>query len=552
MNLQPKTPEELLETCLAWPPSRFVGLTKEYLAEQVKEQGVERVQEWLHDYFYKKLRPSYVDPYRHCVIPEHWKDAAALLDVNDRLLVSGGNRSGKSYFSAHYAMQMMMEREGSRVAMFSMTAASSIRDQQPSVFAHIPLEFKGIKKTKTTNINYSQKNGFTDGTFILPNGSQCWFLNYAQQPDILEGFEGDMVVFDELVPWHWVETAEYRLITRRGSRGTGKLLITATPITGWTPVVNDFVAGCKVAEVREASLLQKSPPPVGCKPGHMPYKAKCVKENSAVIWFHSEMNPFQSPEEMERSLAGENTVTVRLRAYGWCEKATGNWFPKFGPDHIVNPEDVPLEGTNYMCTDPAGSRNWSALWMRCTPDGKMYVYREWPDKEMYGEWAIPGDKVEGQMGPAQKPEGRGINEYKELFLELEDGEKIEERFIDPRAGGSAQATKEGGVTLIDMLADEPNEMWFTPAPGLNVDQGVQQINEQMSYNTEEPVTMINEPKLYVSRDCGNLIDCLQNVSSAGADKNKFKDPVDVLRYLITSDLAHVDEKTYAAVGGGAY
>ena len=466
--------------------------------------------------------------------------------------MSGGNRSGKTQFAAHYVMQLLMSKPDSRVACFSMTAASSIRDQQPAVFGHIPLEFKGIKKTKTTNINYSQKNGFTDGTFILPNGSQCWFLNYAQQPDIMEGFEGDMIWFDELVPWHWVETGEYRLITRRGSRKTGKLLITATPITGWTPVVNDFVAGAKVTEQKAASLLHLSPPPVGCKPGHMPYQAKCVKENSAVIWFHSEMNPFQSPEEMKRSLAGENTVTVRLRAYGWCEKATGNWFPKFGPDHIVDPEDVPLEGTNYMCTDPAGSRNWSALWMRCTPDGKMFVYREWPDKDTYGEWAIPGDKVEGQMGPAQKPEGRGINEYKELFLELEDGEKIEERFIDPRAGGSAQATKEGGVTLIDMLADEPNEMWFTPAPGLNVDQGVQQINEVMSYNADEPVTMINEPKLYVSRDCGNLIDCLQNVSSAGADKNKFKDPIDVLRYLITSDLAHVDEKTYAAVGGGTY
>lgn len=550
--MQPKTPEELLETCLAWPPSRFVGLTKEYLAEQVEEQGVERVQEWLHDYFYKKLRPSYIDPYRHCVIPDHWKDAGELLAGNDRMLVSGGNRSGKTQFAAHYVMQLLMGKPDSRVACFSMTAASSIRDQQPAVFGHIPLEFKGIKKTKTTNINYSQKNGFTDGTFILPNGSQCWFLNYAQQPDIMEGFEGDMIWFDELVPYHWVETGEYRLITRRGSRKTGKLLITATPITGWTPVVNDFVAGAKVTDQKAASLLHNSPPPVGCKPGHMPYQAKCVKENSAVIWFHSEMNPFQSPEEMKRSLAGENTVTVRLRAYGWCEKATGNWFPKFGPDHIVDPEDVPLEGTNYMCTDPAGSRNWSALWMRCTPDGKMFVYREWPDKDTYGEWAIPGDKVEGQMGPAQKPEGRGINEYKELFLELEDGEKIEERFIDPRAGGSAQATKEGGVTLIDMLADEPNEMWFTPAPGLNVDQGVQQINEVMSYNADEPVTMINEPKLYVSRDCGNLIDCLQNVSSAGADKNKFKDPIDVLRYLITSDLAHVDEKTYAAVGGGTY
>jgi len=552
MNLEPQTPEELLDTCLSWPPSRYLGLTREWLASQVAEKGQERVTDWLHDYFYKKLRPSFLDPYRHCVVPEHWKDARRLLEENDRLLISGGNRSGKSYFSAHYVVNLMMEKPGSRIAMFSMTAASSVRDQQPSVFMHLPLEYKHIKKTKTTNINYSQKNGFTDGTFILPNGSQCWFLNYAQQPDILEGFEGDAVVFDELVPWHWVETAEYRLVTRRGSRGTGKMLITATPITGWTPVVNDFVQGAKVLETKPASLLANSPPPVGVKHGRMPYVAECVKENSKVIWFHTEMNPWQSPEEMKRSLAGESTVAIRLRAYGWCEKATGNWFPKFGPDHIVNAEDVPAGGTNYMCTDPAGSRNWSALWMKVMPDGKMYVYREWPDMDTFGEWAIAGDKVEGTMGPAQKPEGRGINEYKETFLELEGDEKIEERFIDPRAGGSAQATKEGGVTLIEMLADEPNEMWFTPAPGLNVDQGVQQINEMLAYNPEEPVTMINEPKLYVSRECGNLIDCLQNVSSAGADKNKWKDFIDVLRYLITSDLSYVDAKTFAATGGGTY
>lgn len=552
MNLEPKTPEELLETCLLWPPSRHLGITREFLADQVAENGQEHVSAWLYDYFYKRLRPSYLDPYRHTVIPDHWKDAARLLADNDRLLISGGNRSGKTAFSAWWLMQLLMERPNSRVACFSMTAASSIRDQQPAMFHMLPIEFKHIKKTKTTNINYSQKNGFTDGTFILPSGSQVFFLNYAQQPDILEGLEADAVWFDELVPYHWVETAEYRLITRRGSRGTGKMLISATPVTGWTPVVNDFVAGAKITQQKEASLLQTSPPPSGCRPGHMPYIGECVKESSGVIWFHSEMNPFQSPEEMKRSLSGENTVTIRLRAYGWCEKATGNWFPKFGKDHVVEPEDVPAEGTNFMCVDPAGSRNWSALWLRCTPDGRMYVYREWPDKETYGEWAIPGDKVEGQMGPAQKPEGRGINEYKELFLELENGEKIEERFIDPRAGGSQQATKEGGITLIEMLADEPNEMWFTQAPGLNVDQGVQQINEAMAYNTEEPVTMINEPKLYISRDCGNLIDCLQNVSSAGADKNKFKDPIDVLRYLITSDLSHVDEKTFAATGGGTY
>ena len=552
MNLNPQTPQELLDTCLAWPPSRYLGVTKEWLAGQVAELGQDRVSDWLHSYFYEKLRPSYEDPYRHCVIPDHWKDAAKILEKNHRVLISGGNRSGKSSFSAWWVMQLLMNKPDSRVACFSMTAGSSVRDQQPAFFNMLPIEYKHIKKTKTTNINYSQKNGFTDGTFILPNGSQVFFCSYSSQPDILEGFEGDAVIFDELVPHHWVETAEYRLITRRASRGTGKMLITATPITGWTPVVNDFVAGAKITEQREASLLHHSPAPAGCRPGHMPYIGKCVKGGSAVIWFHTEMNPWQSPDEMRRTLAGESTVAVRLRAYGWTEKATGNWFPKFGPDHLVESDDVPAEGTNYMCTDPAGSRNWAALWVRVTPDGKMYVYREWPDLDTYGEWAIAGEKTEGQFGPAQKPEGRGIGEYKELFRELEGEERIEERFIDPRAGGTTHATRSGGVTLIDLLDEEPNELQFTPAPGLNVDQGIQQINDLLNYNTEEPVTVVNEPRLFVSKDCGNLIDCLQNVSSAGADKNKWKDFIDVLRYLVTSDLAHIDERTYAATGGGTY
>lgn len=550
MNLDPKTPQELLDACLEWPPSRYLGVDKDWLATKVDESGQDFMSDWLHDYFYKKLRPSFLDPYRHCVIPDHWKAACRLLDENDRLLVSGGNRSGKSMFAAHYVNQLLMSQPETRIACFSMTAASSIRDQQPAVYYHLPSEYKNIRKSKVTNITYSQKNGFCDNTFILPNGSQVFFMNFAQQPDILEGAELDAIWHDELVPYHFFETSDYRLVTRRASRGTGKLLITATPITGWTPVVNDFVAGAKVVDTREASLLHSAPSPAGCRAGHMPYIGECVKERNSVIWFHTEMNPWQSPEEMRRTLSGESTVAIRLRAYGWCEKTTGNWFPKFGRDHIV--DEVPAEGTNYMCCDPAGSRNWSALWMRVMADGKMFVYREWPDLDTYGEWALAGDKVEGTMGPAQKPEGRGISEYKELFLELEDGEKIEERFIDPRAGGTAAATKEGGQTLIDLLGEEPHEMWFTPAPGLNIDQGITQINEHMTYDPEEPVTMVNEPNLYVHRSCGNLIDCIQNVSSAGADRNKFKDFIDVLRYLITSEPAHVDARTHAAVGGGSY
>ena len=192
------------------------------------------------------------------------------------------------------------------------------------------------------------------------------------------------------------------------------------------------------------------------------------------------------------------------------------------------------------------------LWLRVDPAGRMYFYREWPDKKTYGEWAIPGDRVEGEMGPAQKAEGRGITEYKELILELEGEEKIEERLIDPRAGGTAAATKEGGQTLIDLLGEDPEPMWFVPAPGLPIEQGIGQVNEKLNYDPEEPVSIVNEPQLYISEDCGNLIDCMQNISSAAGEKNKFKDFIDVARYIVTYEPAYVNDKTYASIGGGSY
>ena len=552
MNLPtPKTAEELLEAVLSWPPAKAMGVTRESVIESVNSRGNEAVGNDLVA-LHGQMRASILDPYLNCYVPQHWLDAKRLLEENDRVLISGGNRSGKSMFSAWWVMHLLAEKPESRVAVFSMTSASSVRDQQPALWNFMPQEYKNLKRGQVENIRFTQKNGFTDNTFILPNGSQCFCLNYAQQSDILEGAELDGIWFDELVPHHWVETGEYRLTTRRASRKTGRMLISATPITGWTPTVNDFVAGSKVLETRPAPLLNDLMSVPGCPPGEMPYIADCLKPRSKVIWFHTTMNPWQDPDEFGRTLTGESTINIRIRAYGYCEKSTGNWFPKFCNTHIVKHEEIPSEGTNYMCVDPAGSRNWACLWVRVDKAGRMHIYREWPDKDTYGEWAIPSDKVEGEMGPAQKPEGRGIGEYKEMFLELEGLEEMEERLIDPRAGGTPAATKEGGQTLIDLMGEEPNEMWFTPAPGLTIEQGIGQINDALNYNADEPLSIVNEPRLIISDRCGNLIDCMQNISSAGGERNKFKDFTDVLRYIITHEPTHVDENTYAAVGGGSY
>jgi len=86
-----------------------------------------------------------------------------------------------------------------------------------------------------------------------------------------------------------------------------------------------------------------------------------------------------------------------------------------------------------MVCDPAGARNWFMIWAKVAPDGKIYVYREWPD-ESEGEWAIPSQDPDGKMGTAQRNgAGRSLSEYKDLINLLEKGENIWERYIDPRS-----------------------------------------------------------------------------------------------------------------------
>jgi len=501
----------------------------------------------------EKIRLEKSDPFNHRNVLPHWQKASDLLEEHDQLLISGGNRSGKTAFASWYVTKLLDEIPGARIACFSMTHQSSIRDQQPSVYEMLPQRYKKIKRGVVQNIKYTQKNGFSDGTFVFPikldspdePGSQCWFNAYQQPMDILEGFEADLIWFDELVPFSWYETAAFRLVTRKG-----KMLITATPITGYTPVYGSFVNGAQVTESKPASLID-GPTVQGVKNGEMPYVMECIDAKRSVMFFFTDMNPYNPYEQMERTLSGESSVQIKIRAYGYTDKSSGNFFPKFGKAHIIEPEKVPSEGTNYMCVDPAGSRNWSMLWIRVDRDDNIYVYRDWPDKASYGEWAVPGDKAEGSIGPAAKPEGRGLSEYRDMIKELEGDETIECRLIDPRAGGSRAMTDEGGETLIDLLNDLGLD--FFKAPGLPIEQGISLINEKMNYNLDEPLSVCNQPSLFISSECGNLIDCIKEVSAAGGDKNKYKDFVDCLRYLLTFDPIHVDANTWKAHGvGGGY
>ena len=495
----------------------------------------------------EKIQAEITDPYRHGYEPESWADADTLLMGGNELLIMGGNRAGKTEYAAKRVMQLLCTRPNSRIWCLHTTSQTSIQMQQAVIWKYMPPEFKNAKKTKVTNIQYSQKNGFTDATFVLPNRSQCFFMNYGQEKKVIEGGEPDLIWCDELVPQDWIETLRYRLVTR-----SGKMILTFTPITGFTPVVKDYVAGCRIKKTRFADLLPETQNVPGIPKGHMPYIAECSKGSANVIWFHSILNRYSPFEQIKLALRGRGPYEVKIRAYGWAESLAGSQFPRFGEANIIPADQIPEEGTNYMAVDPAGARNWFMVWLRTDEHGNKFVYREWPDISM-GEWALPSEKPDGRPGPAQKQgAGMGLTEIKEHILTLENGEEITERYIDPRAAGSPVINKEGGTTLLQLLDEEPCAMYFTPAAGLRLEEGISIINDWFAYDQNQEISAINQPKLFISEECHNLMWCLREWTGLDNEKGASKDPIDALRYIAVMQPDYGGSDSYKAIGGGSY
>lgn len=524
--------------------------TREQLAEMVARSGEEKTRKWIL-FREKIIELEKKDPYRHGFELDHWKEADELLKSNSEVLILGGNRASKTEWAAKRCIQTLINIKGARVWCLHTTNQSSIQMQQSVIYKYLPTEYKELKKNKVQNVAYTQKNGFSDNTFILPNGSQCFFMNYAQKRDVIEGGEVDLVWNDELAPLDWIETLRYRIVTRMG-----KMISTFTPINGYSPVVKDYVAGAKIIETLPSPLLPDTVNVNGCPKGTMPYKAKHFTRNAGIMWFHSQLNPYSSFDNLKKMLAGKKSYEIKIRAYGWADNISGSQFPRFSDTvNVVKRDNIPKDGTNYFVCDPAGARNWFMIWARVDHENNIYVYREFPDISE-GEWALPSSAEDGKPGTAQRSNaGRSLDDYKQLIKSLETGngrsEDIWVRYIDPRAGGSKTTADDGGVTLIEAL-NEKGDMFFEPAAGIRIEQGVSMINDGFAYDMSQPISMTNKPKLYISEDCQNLIYCLKEWTGLDGEKGATKDPIDCLRYLMVMNPEFMGKNSMKGIGGGCY
>lgn len=456
------------------------------------------------------------EPFPHWYEPPIWKVCDALLGFPwvdaawaeqmrrhlkfdhpvKSLLINGGNRGGKSEYASDRVMRVLrywktyfpQRREPTSAWCFHSTLQMSIDYQQPLFHQALPPELRAREvKSQTTYVAYKQKTGFSDQKFVLPPaepglpGSACLFKAYEQDVTSIEGGNLTIIWPDELVPADWVETLELRTAEQGGW-----MVITFTPINGYTETVRLFQDGAETVQESTAFLLprdggepdvaralgladheleelrradrekraayfpqsrpedcnawlagQSGQPavPAGREFETVPRVMKCAgttpEQARACVFFHTSDNPYGNPKSVWNIIAAKTTEFKRERFYGVANKVLSARFPKFNLKvHVVPAAAVPAEGTNYHFVDPCGGRNLFQHWYRRTPN-RVYLYREWPghytipDVGTPGPWALPSGKhPDGRRGPAQNSFGWGLMRYKQEIARLEGWKEL--------------------------------------------------------------------------------------------------------------------------------
>jgi hypothetical protein len=230
--------------------------------EQAEQMGVELLRNFL-ERREELIRLETADPFRYAFEPPVWKladeqlaELRTLFAVGViELMLFGGNRGSKSEYCAKRVMQALVRKDKAKWWCLQSTQDSSIQNQQALLFKYLPTEWKPVetgknRKGAVTNITFTQKGGFTENSFVLPNGSQCWFKFYSMDVGTIEGAELDGCWLDELYTPEWLEAIRYRCITRNGV-----ILKSFTPVQGYTPAVKEELSGARTLLEAQAELL---------------------------------------------------------------------------------------------------------------------------------------------------------------------------------------------------------------------------------------------------------------------------------------------------------
>jgi hypothetical protein len=305
-----------------------------------------------------------------------------------------------------------------------------------------------------------------------------------------------------------------------------------------------MLTGARTIESTKADLLNGEEVPLVQQP---------IRKASSVVYFHTAANPFGGWEAMKNQLEGEKRETILCRAYGVPVRQSRAIFPNLTDKNFVQSEKLPsFADANWVLSiDPAGAKPWTMVLFAIDPHGVAWAVKEFPDFDTWGGWIdLTKDKL--SAGEAAQPNGYGLKDYADEIRRMEkmcgDSEVI--RIIDPRLGAASYQKSEGSSNIIDDLADE--DIIVQPAEALDIETGLQAINNLLAWDREKPMDLDNKPRLMFSDECQNLISCLQAYQPSAGLKCPSKDLVDNCRYFAIGNFEYFSEDELISTGGGGY
>ena len=486
-------------------------------------------------------------------VPKEFRTIGAL-EIN----LTGGNSSGKTYYSDMYAVRDMVRHGGHKWWFGSETSSTSIEVHQKVVNAMTPSQWRNKKwKHGCGNTLFSDKTGFSYGKFVYPNRSGAEFKNYEQKETTLEGPQIHGAVLDELVPKQWIETIRLRL-----TQHNGVLIVSFTPVQGYTPAVGEFRDGATTIAERPAVLLPKETVPV----------VQRCKHQAHIVYFSQFLdNPFANHRNIRDKMQGRSKQWVLQRTEGTADKRHGALMNTFRRHvHVVRPDQIPAEGTHFMVLDPGGRKPWVAGYYLVTPGDHrtrcIYKYREWPMQNLYvpghgyfEAWAVPGNAADGDPGPAQQPISWGVKRYVEEFERLEAAKDIQGitrlafekdpdkpvvifmRYGDARALASPHGSDDDeSIDLTDELLEYEWDVAPITGRGAGEIRGLELLQSWFDWDMEAPAGGSNLPRFFINEECQNTIDAYEMWTGADGQRGACKDFIDVDRYFVQTDPYHLE------------
>jgi hypothetical protein len=332
----------------------------------------------------------------------------------------------------------------------------------------------------------------------LPNGSVVFFGSVEQSPMSFEGTNYDAVGFDEPP-----SRAVFQAVWRGCTDFYAKIWMSMTPLgpnAQW--IYTDLIQDESRTDIR---AIQGS-----------------IHEN-----------PYIPDAAKQEFLEGGsfNEEERRSREFGEWSFISSVAFPQWNPDvHIIPTRPIDEDYIRVQGCDPHHRRPYAMIWTAWGPDGDCIVYNESP-------LGIEHHRM--RSGPST------IEEYCSTIRVLEGRLPADYRVLDPRFGKAEFAMKGRPQTSVQDDFARAGLYFDFPREGISREEtGIQAIRQMLQWDKTYPISVTNQPKLYVQEHCINTIAALarsQFKSNADPDvlpeavKEAFKDFRDTLRYIVLAD-----------------